>query len=86
MLVAAGLSVRSFLETRDTDTVFRRDGLLLASYDLTGRPATADTIYQCGSMTKTWTALAFIVSCPTDELLTAALSDVRNHVSVVPPR
>lgn len=34
----------------------------------------------------TGTALAFIVSCPTDELLTAALSDVRNHVSVVPPR
>jgi predicted permease len=40
VLVAAGLSVRSFLETRDTDTGFRRDGLLLASYDLTGRPAT----------------------------------------------
>lgn len=34
----------------------------------------------------TGTALAFIVSCPTDELLTAALSDIRNHVSVVPPR
>jgi CubicO group peptidase (beta-lactamase class C family) len=27
---------------------------------VTGRPATADTIYQCGSMTKTWTALAFM--------------------------
>jgi CubicO group peptidase (beta-lactamase class C family) len=26
----------------------------------TGRPATTDTIYQCGSMTKTWTALAFM--------------------------
>ncbi|SDH36748.1 hypothetical protein SAMN04488693_10156 [Arthrobacter subterraneus] len=34
----------------------------------------------------TGTALAFIVSCPRDELLTAALSDLRNHVSVVPPR
>jgi CubicO group peptidase (beta-lactamase class C family) len=26
----------------------------------TSEPATADTIYQCGSMTKTWTALAFM--------------------------
>ena len=25
----------------------------------TGEPATTDTVYQCGSMTKTWTALAF---------------------------
>ncbi|MCP2323036.1 CubicO group peptidase (beta-lactamase class C family) [Hamadaea flava] len=27
---------------------------------VTGEPATADTVYQCGSMTKTWTALAFL--------------------------
>src|SRR5215467_9939521 len=26
----------------------------------TEEPATTDTIYQCGSMTKTWTALAFM--------------------------
>jgi CubicO group peptidase (beta-lactamase class C family) len=26
----------------------------------TGEPATTDTVYQCGSMTKTWTALAFV--------------------------
>ena len=26
----------------------------------TGEPATTDTIYQCGSMTKTWTALALL--------------------------
>ena len=26
----------------------------------TAEPATTDTIYQCGSMTKTWTALAFM--------------------------
>lgn len=26
----------------------------------TGQPAATDTIYQCGSMTKTWTALAFM--------------------------
>ncbi|MBL1073898.1 beta-lactamase family protein [Nocardia sp. 2] len=29
----------------------------------TGAPATVDTIYQCGSMTKTWTALAFLRMC-----------------------
>ncbi|MEV0272685.1 serine hydrolase domain-containing protein [Hamadaea sp. NPDC050747] len=27
---------------------------------LTREPATTDTVYQCGSMTKTWTALAFL--------------------------
>src|SRR5689334_19672215 len=26
----------------------------------TGAPVTTDTIFQCGSMTKTWTALAFM--------------------------
>ena len=26
----------------------------------TGEPATTDTVYQCGSMTKTWTALTFL--------------------------
>ncbi len=26
----------------------------------TREPATTDTVYQCGSMTKTWTALAFM--------------------------
>ena len=39
VLVAAGLFLRSFLETRDTDPGFRRDGVLLAAYDLTGRNA-----------------------------------------------
>jgi predicted permease len=38
VLIAAGLFVRSFAETRDTDPGFRREGVLLASYDLTGRP------------------------------------------------
>ena len=37
VLVAAGLFLRSFRETRGADTGFRRDGVLLASYDLTGR-------------------------------------------------
>lgn len=38
VLVAAGLFLRSFMETRDTDPGFRRQGVLLAAYDLTGRP------------------------------------------------
>lgn len=37
VLVAAGLFLQSFLETRDTDPGFRREGVLLAAYDLTGR-------------------------------------------------
>lgn len=37
VLVAAGLFFRSFIETRRTDPGFRRDGVLLAAYDLTGR-------------------------------------------------
>jgi predicted permease len=41
VLVAAALFLRSFLDTRDTDTGFRRDGVLLAAYDLTGRPTDA---------------------------------------------
>jgi len=38
VLMAAGLFVQSFAETRETDPGFRREGVLLASYDLTGRP------------------------------------------------
>lgn len=37
VLVAAGLFLRSFHETRETDPGFRREGVLLAAYDLTGR-------------------------------------------------
>ncbi len=37
VLVAAGLFVRSLLDTRGVDPGFRRDGVLLAAYDLTGR-------------------------------------------------
>jgi predicted permease len=42
VLVAAGLFLRSFLETRDTDPGFRREGVLLAAYDLTGRNTSED--------------------------------------------
>jgi predicted permease len=41
VLVAAGFFVRSFLETRDTDPGFRREGVLLAAYDRTGRSGNA---------------------------------------------
>ena len=33
----------------------------------------------------TGTGLAFVVSCPSDENLTAAVADIRNRISVVPP-
>ena len=37
VLVAAAVFYRSFSETRDMDPGFRREGLLLAAYDLSGR-------------------------------------------------
>ncbi|MBI1876313.1 MAG: FtsX-like permease family protein [Acidobacteria bacterium] len=44
VLMAAGLFLRSFTETRDTDPGFRREGLLLAAYDLTGRNLEAPAV------------------------------------------
>jgi predicted permease len=40
VLVVAGLFFASFAETRDTDPGFRTEGLLLATYDLSGTVAT----------------------------------------------
>ena len=40
VLIVAGLFLRSFSETRTTDPGFSREGILLASYDLTGRNRT----------------------------------------------
>src|SRR6185436_5809044 len=37
VLMAAGLFVRNFTESRQTDPGFRREGVLLAAYDLGGR-------------------------------------------------
>lgn len=37
VLLAAALFVRSFTETRDIDPGFRRDGVLLSAYDVSGR-------------------------------------------------
>jgi predicted permease len=39
VLVVAGLFIQSFRETRTTDPGFARDGILLASFDLSGRPS-----------------------------------------------
>jgi predicted permease len=41
VLIVAGLFFRSFMEARNTDPGFRREGLLLAAYDLSGRSSTA---------------------------------------------
>src|SRR4029453_13176973 len=37
VLIAAGLFLQSFRQTQSIDPGFRREGLLLAAYDLTGR-------------------------------------------------
>lgn len=42
VLLAGGLVLRSFLETRAEPTGFRRSGILLAAYDLTGRSLTPE--------------------------------------------
>jgi putative ABC transport system permease protein len=42
VLIVAGLFLRSFADTRSTDTGFRRAGVLLAAYDLNGRPMPSD--------------------------------------------
>ena len=39
VLLVAGVFFRNFMETRDTDPGFRREGVLLAAYDLSGRNA-----------------------------------------------
>ncbi len=39
VLVVAGLFVQSFRETRTTDPGFVRDGVLLAAFDMSGRPS-----------------------------------------------
>jgi predicted permease len=42
VLIIAGLFLRSFADTHGTDTGFQREGVLLAAYDLNGRPMPAD--------------------------------------------
>jgi predicted permease len=43
VIMAAALFVRGFSETRDIDPGFKRDGVLLAAYDFSGRNLTAAT-------------------------------------------
>ena len=43
VLMAAGLFLRSFGETRDTDPGFKREGVLLAAYDLVGQESVASS-------------------------------------------
>jgi predicted permease len=45
VLVVAGLFLRSFMETRDAETGFRREGIMLAAYDLTGRVKAGDAAF-----------------------------------------
>jgi predicted permease len=40
VLIATGISLASYLETRHVDTGFRQEGVMLAAYDLSGRSRT----------------------------------------------
>jgi predicted permease len=42
VLLVAAMFFRSFMETRSTDPGFRRDGVMLAAYDFSGRDASAE--------------------------------------------
>ena len=42
VLIVAGLFLQSFRDTRDLDPGFRRDGILLATYDIQGRDVTEE--------------------------------------------
>jgi putative ABC transport system permease protein len=44
VLLAAAMFLRSFGDARDADPGFRRDGVLLVAYDLSGRNASAATV------------------------------------------
>ena len=50
VLIVAGLFFQGFVETRETDPGFKTEGLLLATYDLSGRPATAEGCGNCVSL------------------------------------
>ena len=49
VLLVAGMFFRSFLESRETDPGFRREGTLLVAYDVSGRNAGADVNRQLAS-------------------------------------
>lgn len=47
VLIVAGLFFQGFVETRETDPGFKTEGLLLATYDLSGTAATAEGCGNC---------------------------------------
>jgi predicted permease len=49
VLIVAGLFFQGFIETRETDPGFKTEGLLLATYDLSGTAATAEGCNFCVS-------------------------------------
>ncbi len=49
VLIVAGLFFQGFVETRETDPGFKAEGLLLATYDLSGTAATAEGCGKCVS-------------------------------------
>ena len=59
VLLAAGLFLRSFMATRNEDTGFKREGVLLASYDMSGRNLKEDTFARFAS-----TALERLAALP----------------------
>ncbi len=73
VLIVAGMFFRSFMETRTTDPGFRRDGVLLATYDLAGRsvesgfsrPLAARTLERLASLPSV-EAVAIASSVPLD--------------------
>ena len=44
VLMVAGLFIAGFMQSRQVDPGFRRDGILLGAYDLTGRSASAEAV------------------------------------------
>lgn len=46
VLIAAALFFRSFMQAHDTNTGFRRDGIVLTAYDLTGRITPQNATFQ----------------------------------------
>jgi len=73
VLMAAALLLQSFAETRDVDPGFKREGVLLAAYDLTGRnytqPATRSFVARLLERTRALsgvTSAAIATSVPLD--------------------
>lgn len=73
VLLAAAMFFRSFMETRSTDPGFRRDGVMLATYDFSGRAETEESsrnlamrVLDAARMTTGVRAAALALSVPLD--------------------